>query len=205
MQSFCIYQFVKKRLKIAGLVILLLFVSAFTIVSFQSSYAHISDSTRIQDRKDIKNNVDIKFSYIPEKPIIDTFTKLEFSITDLKTGEHLHDFVARVTVTNGQRLFKFQNITIQNGDFSVDYIFPDDGTHQVLLRVDREDSIRLASFQVFVPHQSPPSILNPFPTSPGTNENDPGILASKILAIVLPAAGVAALVFMLKKKPKLHK
>jgi hypothetical protein len=109
-----------------------------------------------------------------------------------------------VTVTNGQRLFKFQNITVQNGDFSVYYIFPDDGTHQVLLRIDRKDSIRLASFQVFVPHQSPPSILNPFPTSPGTNENDPGILASKTLAILLPVARVTALVIMLKKKPKMR-
>ena len=86
--------------------------------------------------------------------------------------------------------------------FSVDYIFPDDGTHQVLLRIDRKESIQLASFQVFVPHQSSPSILNPFPTSPGTNEYDSGILASKVLAIVLPAAGVAALVIILKKKPK---
>lgn len=49
---------------------------------------------------------------------------------------------------------------IENGDFSVDYIFPDDGTHQVLLRIDRNDSINVASFNVFVPHQSPPNILD---------------------------------------------
>jgi len=49
---------------------------------------------------------------------------------------------------------------VQNGDFTVDYLFPDDGTHQVLLRLDRNDSINLASFQVFVPHQSPPSLLD---------------------------------------------
>lgn len=179
-------------------------IMVFAIISFPSSSAHILDSTIIQERKDVKNNIDILFSYKPEKPIIDAFTKLEFSVTNLKTGEHLHDFIARITVTNGQRLFKFQNITVPNGDFSVDYIFPDDGTHQVLLRIDRNDTIQLASFQVFVPHQSPPSILNPFPTSPGTSANDPGILASKILAIVLPAAGITALVIILKKKPKVH-
>jgi len=55
---------------------------------------------------------------------------------------------------------KFQNVSVQNGDFNVDYLFPDDGTHQVLLRLDRNDSINLASFQVFVPHQSPPSLLD---------------------------------------------
>jgi hypothetical protein len=200
MKSF--YQFVAKKSKLS-ILLTLLFVLVFTAALFPSSSAHIIDSSRIQERKNVKNNVDIKFSYLPEKPIIDTFTKLEFSVTNLKTGEHLHDFIARVTVTNGQRLFKFQNITVNSGDFSVDYIFPDDGTHQVLLRIDTKEFIQLASFQVFVPHQSPPSILNPFPTSPGMNENDPGILISKVLAIVLPAAGVAGLIIILKKKHKI--
>jgi len=72
----------------------------------------------------------------PEKPIIDTFTTLNFSIRDLHTDEHTEDLTARVVVTSGQRLFKFENITVPNGDFSVKYIFPDDGTHQVILRVD---------------------------------------------------------------------
>ena len=116
MQPFFFYQFVIKRLKIASLIILII-ISASTIISFPSSSAHIIDSTRIQEQKNVKNNVDIKFGYIPEKPIIDTFTKLEFSVTDLKTGEHLQDFTARVTVTNGQRLFKFQNISVEDGDF----------------------------------------------------------------------------------------
>lgn len=184
-------------------IVISIFITA-VCMSCTSANAHLLDSARIQDWKDTANNLEVKFRYSPEKPIIDAFTKLEFSITNLKTGEHIQNFTAHVTVTNGQRLFKFQNITVQNGDFSVDYIFPDDGTHQVLLRIDRKDSIRLASFQVFVPHQSPPSILNPFPTSPGTNENDFGIIASKILAILLPIAGVTALVIMLKKKPKMH-
>ena len=197
------FQVIMKMPKIVSITIFFS-IMVFVIISFPSSSAHILVSTIIQERKDVKNNIDILFSYKPEKPVIDAFTKLEFSVTNLKTGEHLHDFIARITVTNGQRLFKFQNITVPNGDFSVDYIFPDDGTHQVLLRIDRNDTIQLASFQVFVPHQSPPSILNPFPTSPGTSANDPGILASKILAIVLPAAGITALVIILKKKPKVH-
>ncbi|MEP6576083.1 MAG: hypothetical protein ABJB85_06630 [Nitrososphaerota archaeon] len=81
----------------------------------------------------MKDNIKIEFTYSPEKPIIDTFTTLNFSIQDLHTGEHTEDLTARVVVTNGQRLFKFENITVPNGDFSVKYIFPDDGTHQVIL------------------------------------------------------------------------
>ena len=83
---------------------------------------------------------------------------MNFSVQDLHTGEHTEDLTARVVVTNGQRLFKFENITVPKGDFSVKYIFPDDGTHQVILRVDSNHVVELASFQVFVPHQSPPSL-----------------------------------------------
>jgi hypothetical protein len=57
-----------------------------------------------------------------------------------------------------------------------------------------------ASFNVFVPHQSPPSILDPFPSSPGTSDDSAGIITSKILAILLPAAAVTALVIILKKR-----
>jgi hypothetical protein len=107
-----------------------------------------------------QDNLEIEFRYEPEEPIIDTFTNLEFSVTDWRTGENIKDFVALVTITKGERLFKFQNIIVPNGDFSVDYLFPEDRTHQVLLRIDRNDSINVASFKVFVPHQSPPSILD---------------------------------------------
>ena len=185
------------------IIVILLSMTAF-ITSYPTSSAHLINSTRIQDWKNVKDNIEIQFSYKPDKPIIDAFTELQFSVTNLQTGEHVKDFVARVVVTNGQRLFKFENITVPNGDFSVKYIFPDDGTHQVILRVDSNHLVELASFQVFVPHQSPPSILNPFPSSPGTSENDLGILASKILAIVLPVAAVTALIVMIKKKPKRH-
>jgi hypothetical protein len=82
-----------------------------------------------------------------------------------------------VVVTNGQRLFKFENITVPNGDFSVKYIFPDDGTHQVILRVDSNHLVELASFQVFVPHQSPPSL-----SSSGDEINI--IIAISLIAIV---------------------
>jgi hypothetical protein len=147
-----------------------------------------------------KDAVKILFTYQPERPIIDTFTKLQFTVINLTSNENLKDFDARVVVTNGQRLFKFENITVPDGEFSVKYIFPDDGTHQVLTRIDKESAVRvLASFNVFVPHQAPPSILNPFPTPPGTESGDnPGILLSMILAIVVPIAGVLGLILILR-------
>ena len=147
-----------------------------------------------------KDAVKILFTYQPERPIIDTFTNLEFIVINLTSNENLKDFDARVVVTNGQRLFKFENITVPDGNFSVEYIFPDDGTHQVLTRIDKESVVRvLASFNVFVPHQAPPSILNPFPIPPGSElSENPGALLSIILAIMLPAAGVLGLIVIFK-------
>ncbi|MGC1132979.1 MAG: hypothetical protein WA941_09150 [Nitrososphaeraceae archaeon] len=170
------------------------------IVLGQSAANVASPLNKTQEWISQRDNVKILFTYQPEKPIIDTFTKLEFSVINLTNSENLKDFDARVVVTNGQRLFKFENITVPDGNFTVKYIFPDDGTHQVLTRIDKESAVRvLASFNVFVPHQAPPSILNPFPIPPGSElGEEPGILLSIILAIMLPVAGVLGLIVIFK-------
>src|SRR5918996_1667247 len=153
-------------------------------------------NTSFQQITSQKDNVKILFTYEPEKPIIDTFTKLKFSVINLTNSENLKDFDARVVVTNGQRLFKFENITVPDGDFSVEYIFPDDGTHQVLARIDKGTSVRgLASFNVFVPHQAPPSLLNPFPdAAPEEIES-----ITRVLIIVISFSIIVIVVFILRK------
>lgn len=120
---------------------------------------------------------------------------------DPKTGEHVKDFDARVVVTNGQRLFKFENITVSDGDFSVKYIFPDDGTHQVLLRVNTNNSVIVSSFDVFVPHQAPPTLLNPFPKTVEGQYTDEQV-ASIILAVLLPIAAIVSIIIVVKKNKK---
>ena len=181
--------------------IVLLFSSLVSGNIFPLTEAHLVGE-RIQQWQSKKDNVLIQFTYYPEKPIIDSYTELKFNIQNISTGKHIQDITARVVVTNGQRYFKFDNISIPNGHFSVKYIFPDDGTHQVLLRMVTNNDLIPASFKVFVPHQSPPSILDPFPSSPGTSNDDLSIWISKILIVLLPAAAVSALIIMLKKKPK---
>jgi hypothetical protein len=143
--------------------------------------------------------VKILFTYQPERPIIDTFTKLEFSVVNLTNNENLKDFNARVVVTNGQRLFKFENITVSDGDYSVEYIFPDDGTHQVITRVDKGVDVQvLASFNVFVPHQAPPSLLNPFPNaSVGGMES-----ITRALIIVFSISIIIVVIVMLRRGKK---
>ena len=163
-----------------------------------SSYAHINDPD-VQELIDKQKNIKIQFDYSPDKPIIDTFTQLQFSIQNLTNDQHIKDFDARVVVTSDQRLFKFENITAHDGDFSVKYIFPDDGTHQVLLRVNTNNSIILASFSVFVPHQSPPSLLNPFPQI-RDEQNDIGRWISIVLIIVIPILVLISIIAIVKKK-----
>ena len=124
---------------------------------------------------------------------------MQFSVQNLTNDQHITDFDARVVVTSGQRLFKFENITAPDGDFSVKYIFPDDGTHQVLLRVNTNNSIILASFSVFVPHQSPPSLLNPFPQI-RDEQNDIGRWISIVLIIVIPIIVLISIIAIIKKK-----
>jgi hypothetical protein len=143
-----------------------------------------------------KDAVKILFTYQPERPIIDTFTKLEFSVINMTNNENLKDFDARVVVTNGQRLFKFENITVRDGDFAVEYIFPDDGTHQVITRIDKGADVQvLASFNVFVPHQAPPSLLNPFPNASASEIES----LMRVLTIVISFSIIIIVVIMLRK------
>jgi hypothetical protein len=181
-------------------IILLSFITSILLLNqviITFSYAHI-DKPEGQEWIDKNRNIKIQFDYEPNIPIIDTFTELQFSVQDLETGEHIKDFDARAVVTNGQRLFKFENITVADGDFSVKYLFPDDGTHQVLTRINTNNSILLASFSVFVPHQSPPSLLNPFPNTPG-QQNDNEYLTNIIITIVILIAVSTLTIIMLKK------
>jgi hypothetical protein len=143
-----------------------------------------------------KDAVKILFTYQPERPIIDTFTKLEFSVINMTNNENLKDFDARVVVTNGQRLFKFENIIVRDGDFSVEYIFPDDGTHQVITRIDKGADVQvLASFNVFVPHQAPPSLLNPFPNTSASEIES----LMRVLTIFISFLIIIIVVIMLRK------
>lgn len=132
-----------------------LLISFIMIASIfpNSSYAHIAGN-RTQQWINSQENVKIQFAYEPEKPLIDSPTELKFSVQNLQTGQHLKDLFAKVTIINRQTIFKSSNITVTNGDFSLNSTFPNDGTYQVILRINSKDyAIALASFKVFVPFQ----------------------------------------------------
>jgi hypothetical protein len=179
---------------------------SLTSPSEYNAFAHmpVSNTSRVQEWTDHYSGISTLFVYEPEKPVIDTFTELNFSFQNTTTGNHLSDTdnaKARVVVTNGQRLFKFENITVEdNGHFSVKYLFPDDGTHQVILRLDTNGFSTASSFNVFVPHQAPPSMLNPFPSSPTTGSHSNQQISNITLLIGVIGAIATATIVLLKRK-----
>ena len=170
------------------------------------AFAHmpVNNMSRIQEWTDSSNDISIKFIYDPQRPIIDTFTELRFSVENATTGNHISstdNATARVVVTSGQRIFKFENISIgNNGHFSVKYLFPDDGTHQVITRVDTNGASTASSFNVFVPHQAPPSILDPIPSPPGAGSENYLKITMPLLLIGIIGGIPAVIVFLIKRK-----
>jgi len=74
--------------------------------------------------------------------------RLQFSTQNLQTGSHLKDVTAKVTVSNDP-LYKFDNITIADGDFSLRCPFLDSGIYEVVLKVNSKDSsLALALFNL---------------------------------------------------------
>ena len=116
---------------------------------------------------------------------------------DLKTGKHLKDLIASITVTKDQKIFfKFNNITIQNGDSSLKLRFLEEGNYQVITKVDsKEDNIAiaLASFNVFVPLQ-PLGTINVDYLSP--------LLFPAGLVAIIGATVIVAFIIIAKREMK---
>jgi hypothetical protein len=136
---------------------------AWALSSFSSSNniaTNKNTNTNIQSWTDPEQNLKIQFTYQPQKPVIDQPTELKFTVQNLNTGQYFKNLVANVLVTDnasGQyRNYKFDNIVVPNGQFSVHYLFPDVGLYEVITRISAKDIAALASFKVVVPMQPIP-------------------------------------------------
>jgi hypothetical protein len=128
--------------------------------SSSSNNIATNTNTNIQSWTDPEQNLKIQFTYQPQKPVIDQPTELKFTVQNLNTGQYLKNLVANVLVTDnasGQyRNYKFDNIVVPNGQFSVHYLFPDVGLYEVVTRISAKDIAALAPFKVVVPMQPIP-------------------------------------------------
>ena len=111
-------------------------------------------NNKTQQWIDKENNVKIVFSFDPDSPVIGKPTKLLFGIQDLRTGgiikEALH---ARVIITNTSDIHKITNSTFRDGNFSINYTFPNSGSYQIISKLDSQNYSELGSFNVLVPPQ----------------------------------------------------
>ena len=123
----------------------------------------VLSATNNQEWIDKQSNTKVQFTYSPEKPLVSGFTDLKFNIKDSKRGTQLRDVFARVTIIGvlpQKAPLKFYSIKAPNGNFSVEYQFPLEGTYQIFVKVDSKYSaLTLASFKVFVPFR-PMGIIN---------------------------------------------
>ena len=172
-------------------------------------YSHIPNNINqftIQEIIDQQDNIKVQFGYKPENIKINTLTDLNFSVLNLKTDEHIKNFLARVIVTEGSELFGFDNITVSDGDFSVKHSFVNYGNHQVFLRVDTNSSIIPASFNVMIPFsQLPSSSSSPFLVDSDKSKLDSDKSTQNIITYLIIGIGVlvsVGMVTILLKKLK---
>src|SRR5215467_3236861 len=141
---------------IPSFIFLILLILTSNNVTFERSAIAQSSGNGRQVWTDTENNVKIIFTYSPKNPVINTPTKLKFSVDNLRTGVNIKNLLAAVVIISNssghEKIFKFENITAPNGNFSLQYVFPNLGNYQVITRTNSTNpsSITLASFQVIV-------------------------------------------------------
>ena len=141
-------------------ILIILFSITTIVISIHTAYAQIEGSAVQQYGPE--HGIAMQFSYYPANPTINGFTTFTFNVINSTTQQPLQNFVASVMVgnvinfTGGSSYYNFSKITVPDGNFSVNYAFPNDGTFPVYLRVDTPSTISIARFQVLVP---PPNVV----------------------------------------------
>ncbi|MDW0148977.1 MAG: hypothetical protein QOK89_01220 [Nitrososphaeraceae archaeon] len=192
----------------------MLFFFGFTLFlylnnsNFIYSHIHTNNQIAIQEILDQRDKIKVQFAYDQEKIKINTLTDLKFSVLNSTTGEHIKNFLARVVITEGSEVFGFDNIKVNDGDFSVKHSFANYGTHQVILRIDTNSSITPAAFDVTVPSYQSSSSSSPFLADSDKSKLDKDNTSTKsITTYLIIGVGVAVsigmtiiLLSILKKK-----
>ena len=128
-----------------------------------SQYSNNSSNTSNRENKTNNwisktNNLNVTMMLNPKVPMVDEKAHLFFELKKLNSSEYFKDLSARVTITDHDgRLFKFDKQLAKDGRFSVDYIFPDDGEHRIIVQLYKNNSaFAIGSFDVVIPHQKQP-------------------------------------------------
>ncbi|MDN5868294.1 MAG: hypothetical protein L0H55_12980 [Candidatus Nitrosocosmicus sp.] len=121
--------FSKLTITILVMLLILNYTKVPNLVFSQNNKINVNpivNSTWISKR----DNLDITIFLIPQIPIIDQKTKINFEVKKLDNLGFLNNASTKITITDQDgRLYKFDNkfFPIINGNVSVDYLFPVDG------------------------------------------------------------------------------
>lgn len=130
---------------------------AFLVYDIFPAYGQVSTNGIIKTWLDRENNIKIVFSTIPVQPTIGTPCVLTFTVQNLHTGKPIANLLANVVIVGGspnqESPFRLTNISAVDGYFSINVIFPDKGSYQVITKITSQthDVASLASFTVIVP------------------------------------------------------
>ncbi|MDE1763266.1 MAG: hypothetical protein KGH88_03360 [Thaumarchaeota archaeon] len=128
---------------------IILLLSVFFSPSIPS-YGHLY-GYNFQEWRNQKDNLRIQFDTDPQTPIAGNMSTLMFSVQNLRTGQHLQNFTARIAIINASSNYPISVFVNKDevGDFAQKYTFPSGGTYEILLRVDSPSSIDVSRFTVF--------------------------------------------------------
>jgi len=106
-----------------------------------------------------RDNLNVTMSLMPQMPIIDQMTKINFEVKKLNNLGFLNNASAKITITDQDgRLYKFDNkfFPILDGNVSVDYLFPVEGQHKVILQLyNNSMPLTVSSFDIIIPQSVP--------------------------------------------------
>ncbi|VFJ15160.1 hypothetical protein [Candidatus Nitrosocosmicus franklandus] len=133
-----------------------LFYEGFAQVEDNNTTEPIIDNTTwISERENLKITMNLE----PKIPIIDQWTLISFEIRNLTSDDLLleNGLLVNATITDHDgRLFKFPQKSVKDGMFNLEYIFPDDGQHRIILQFYKSNiAFIVASFDLTVPHPQP--------------------------------------------------
>ena len=106
---------------------------------------------------DREHNIKILFSTTLAPPTKGTPSVLTVTVQNLETGDPVANLLARVAIfggsSNQETVFQLKNISAPDGRFSINVIFPNTGSYQIITRLmsHSHDVSSLASFTVTVP------------------------------------------------------
>ena len=143
---------------VIGLLLGILSILTLNIQTSTAQTANLAINSQIWTN--VEQNIKVQFTYQPQNPVLDQPTQLKFVVQNLKTGEFMKSLHANILVTHNSSgqfsNFRFGNITVPNGQFSVIYRFQDTGIYEIITRISGIDIAVLAPFRVIVPLQPYP-------------------------------------------------